>query len=127
MSATKTWSNPSDNPRPEHDIDGETVDIEETFSNGEDAPGEDAPGCECFLTVDVSPSDSAAGPAGVTDLSDDDDLDVENADYANDSTYANAEDTIADNAEEPDATPAGLISNPTPADHPKPQAIKPKS
>jgi hypothetical protein len=58
MPATKTWNNPSNNPRPEHDIDGETVDVAESFSNGLDSP-DDSPGCVCYIDVDVTPSNSS--------------------------------------------------------------------
>lgn len=49
--ATKTWVT-GQNPRPEHAaMDGETVGIEDTFSDGNDWPG-GLPGCNC--SVDIS-------------------------------------------------------------------------
>lgn len=72
MSATKTWQNPSDNPRPEHDIDGETVDINDSFSNGMDSPGDDdAAGCVCYIDVDVTPSDTPSAPDVPSSATDD--------------------------------------------------------
>jgi hypothetical protein len=62
MPATKVWNNPADNPRPEHDIDGEEVDIGDTFSNGLDAPDDGAPGCVCYVDVNVTLGDQAAAP-----------------------------------------------------------------
>jgi hypothetical protein len=49
---TKTWIT-GPNPRPEHAaLDGETVGIDESFSNGGDWPGDDGePGCNCTVEV----------------------------------------------------------------------------
>jgi HK97 family phage portal protein len=59
--ATKTWNVNSGNPRPEHSaVDGETVPIEGTFSNGMSGPGDPAggadevAGCDCTLTFDFA-------------------------------------------------------------------------
>lgn len=55
--ATKTWNTQSRNPRSSHaQMDGETVGIEETFSNGMNAPGDpsggadEVAGCLCGIT-----------------------------------------------------------------------------
>lgn len=60
-SATKTWVVTSGNPRPEHAaMDGETVGIDETFSNGANWPGDPAlgadgvAGCTCDVSVSTS-------------------------------------------------------------------------
>jgi hypothetical protein len=57
--ATKTWRTTSSNPRASHAaMDGETVAIDEQFSNGMDFPGDTAggadevAGCECTVTID---------------------------------------------------------------------------
>jgi HK97 family phage portal protein len=57
---TKTWVVTSSNPRPSHDgINGETVKIDEIFSNGMNGPGDPAggadevAGCSCVLDVTV--------------------------------------------------------------------------
>jgi HK97 family phage portal protein len=57
--ATKTWVVASGNPRPSHArMDGETVGIDETFSNGMNWPGDPAGGVDevagCTCGVDVS-------------------------------------------------------------------------
>jgi HK97 family phage portal protein len=54
-SATKTWIT-GPNPRPEHAaLDGQTVEIDEQFSNGADWPGDDGePGCNCTVDVSIS-------------------------------------------------------------------------
>lgn len=56
--ATKTWVVTSSNPRPSHALmDGETVGVEDTFSNGMDWPGDSAggadevAGCTCELEI----------------------------------------------------------------------------
>lgn len=56
--AQKTWNVQSPNPRPEHAlIDGETVGIDETFSNGANWPGDPVLGaegvanCTCGVTI----------------------------------------------------------------------------
>ena len=49
---TKTWVT-GPNPRPEHSaMDGETVPIDEPFSNGEDWPG-GLPGCNCSVATSI--------------------------------------------------------------------------
>jgi SPP1 gp7 family putative phage head morphogenesis protein len=50
----KTWQATRDaRTRPEHAaMHGETVTVDETFSNGEDAPGE--PNCRCTLLFELS-------------------------------------------------------------------------
>ena len=57
--ATKTWHHrPQKNPRPDHvDMDGETVGIDQRFSNGlrfprdpEDGRAEQLINCRCYLT-----------------------------------------------------------------------------
>ena len=53
--ATKTWVT-GDNPRPEHDMmDGETVPLDDVFSNGAEVPGgigdPDSYGCNCAMTI----------------------------------------------------------------------------
>lgn len=49
---TKTWVT-GPNPRPEHAaMDGETVGIDEPFSDGNDWPG-GLPGCNCSVVVDI--------------------------------------------------------------------------
>lgn len=53
---TKTWIVTSSNPRVSHAVmDGETVGIDETFSNGADVPGglgdPDNYGCQCEMTI----------------------------------------------------------------------------
>ena len=55
VSATKTWITGS-NPRAAHAaLDGETVAIDETFSNGASWPGDDGePGCNCSVTTSIS-------------------------------------------------------------------------
>lgn len=48
---SKTWivtSSNSDHP----EMDGESVPLGETFSNGEDGPPADHPGCQCLLEID---------------------------------------------------------------------------
>jgi HK97 family phage portal protein len=52
--ATKTWITGA-NPRPEHAaLDGQTVGIDEDFSNGAKWPGDDGePGCNCSVSVDI--------------------------------------------------------------------------
>ena len=57
---TKTWVT-GDNPRPTHEaMDGETVDIDDKFSNGAFWPGDDnldpdeSCGCNCSVTVEIS-------------------------------------------------------------------------
>lgn len=57
--ATKTWVVNSGNPRSEHaDMDGETVPVRDTFSNGADWPGDPVLGAEgvanCQCSVEVS-------------------------------------------------------------------------
>jgi len=57
--AVKTWIVTSDNPRASHaEMDGETVGIDETFSNGADWPGDPAAGVDevagCTCEVEVS-------------------------------------------------------------------------
>ena len=59
-STTKTWVVTSDNPRPSHAaMNGETVDIEGTFSNGADWPGDpmagvdEVAGCHCVVDITV--------------------------------------------------------------------------
>jgi HK97 family phage portal protein len=59
--ATKTWSVRSSKPRKAHkSMDGETVGIEEKFSNGADWPGDPVlgadgvAGCTCVIQVDIS-------------------------------------------------------------------------
>jgi len=57
--ATKTWVVNSGNPRSEHaDMDGETVPVRDTFSNGADWPGDPVLGAEgvanCMCSVEVS-------------------------------------------------------------------------
>jgi HK97 family phage portal protein len=57
--ATKTWAVNSGNPRSEHaDMDGETVPVRDTFSNGADWPGDPVLGAEgvanCQCSVEVS-------------------------------------------------------------------------
>lgn len=59
--ATKTWVVNSGNPRPEHaDMDGETVPVRDTFSNGADWPGDPILGadgvanCQCSVEVSLS-------------------------------------------------------------------------
>lgn len=50
-SRMKTWivtSTASDHP----EMDGESVGLGETFSNGEDGPPADHPGCQCLLEID---------------------------------------------------------------------------
>lgn len=59
--ATKTWVVTSGNPRSEHaDMDGETVPVRDTFSNGADWPGDPVLGAEgvanCQCSVEVSMS-----------------------------------------------------------------------
>lgn len=56
----KTWNASSSNPRSSHaQMDGETVGIDELFSNGMNAPGDPAggadevAGCMCGLTITV--------------------------------------------------------------------------
>ena len=57
---TKTWHhNPSKNPRPDHEaMDGETVGLDEKFSNGADYPGDwthgPADNVNCNCTMDVA-------------------------------------------------------------------------
>lgn len=53
--ASKTWLT-GQNPRPEHAaLDGETVPIDETFSNGANWPGDDGePGCNCSVDISIS-------------------------------------------------------------------------
>lgn len=58
--ATKTWIVTSGNPRPEHAaVDGETVGIDEDFSNGMAWPGDanggadEVAGCTCDLQIDI--------------------------------------------------------------------------
>jgi len=58
-SATKTWLTNSGNPRPDHAaMDGETVAINDTFSNGANWPGDPELGAEgvanCQCTVEIS-------------------------------------------------------------------------
>lgn len=60
-SATKTWNVTSANPRASHSaMDGETVGIDESFSNGMNWPGDPAggadevAGCTCDVTVDIA-------------------------------------------------------------------------
>lgn len=58
-SATKTWVVASGNPRPSHaEMDGETVGIEDVFSNGMNWPGDPAGGVDevagCTCDVEVS-------------------------------------------------------------------------
>lgn len=49
---TKTWITGS-NPRPEHSaMDGETVPVDDVFSNGEDWPG-GLPGCNCSVSTQI--------------------------------------------------------------------------
>jgi hypothetical protein len=49
---TKTWVT-GPNPRPEHAaMDGETVGIDEDFSDGNGWPGGD-PGCNCSVDVEI--------------------------------------------------------------------------
>ena len=53
--ATKTWVTGA-NPRPEHDMmDGETVPLDDVFSNGAEVPGglgdPDSYGCNCEMTI----------------------------------------------------------------------------
>lgn len=57
---TKTWNTSSGNPRPEHArMDGETVGIDDAFSNGADWPGDPILGadgvanCLCGITVSI--------------------------------------------------------------------------
>lgn len=54
VTPVKTWIT-GPNPRPEHAaLDGETVGIDETFSNGAGWPGDDGePGCNCSVTVSI--------------------------------------------------------------------------
>ena len=57
--STKTWVVNSGNPRSEHaDMDGETVPVRDTFSNGADWPGDPVLGAEgvanCQCSVEVS-------------------------------------------------------------------------
>lgn len=51
---SKTWVT-GQNPRPEHAaLDGETVSIDESFSNGAGWPGDDGePGCNCDVSVSI--------------------------------------------------------------------------
>ena len=63
--AQKTWNVQSPNPRPEHAlIDGETVGIDETFSNGANWPGDPVLGaegvanCTCGVTISFNPQPS---------------------------------------------------------------------
>ncbi|WP_230670745.1 phage portal protein [Rathayibacter sp. Leaf248] len=58
---TKTWNTESGNPRSAHAaMDGETVGIDELFSNGMNAPGDPAggadevAGCMCGITINVT-------------------------------------------------------------------------
>lgn len=56
---TKTWVNTSGNPRPSHAVmDGETVPIDQPFSNGMDWPGDPAGGVDevagCSCVVDIT-------------------------------------------------------------------------
>lgn len=58
---TKTWNTESGNARSSHArLDGETVGIDERFSNGMNAPGDpgagvdEVAGCRCELTINVS-------------------------------------------------------------------------
>ena len=58
QSAQKTWRVTSRNPRPEHQaINGETVDLDDTFSNGGKWPGDSAlgddqrAGCQCDMDI----------------------------------------------------------------------------
>lgn len=58
--ATKTWVVNSGNPRPSHAVmDGETVPIEDDFSNGLPWPGaagsdaEEAAGCQCSIAINL--------------------------------------------------------------------------
>jgi hypothetical protein len=84
VTATKTWNNPAAQPRESHDIDGEEVDLTDTFSNGLGYPGEDeASGCVCFVTLNIDFSDllsnqsddEAPEDADVADLDEDDEDD----------------------------------------------------
>lgn len=58
---TKTWNVTSSNPRPSHSaMDGETVPIDESFSNGGDWPGDtrslgpdETCGCCCDVTIEI--------------------------------------------------------------------------
>jgi HK97 family phage portal protein len=54
VSPVKTWVT-GPNPRPEHAaLDGETVPIDQTFSNGADWPGGDGePGCNCSVDISI--------------------------------------------------------------------------
>lgn len=58
---TKTWNTASGNPRSSHAaMDGETVGIDELFSNGMNAPGDpsggadEVAGCMCGITINVT-------------------------------------------------------------------------
>jgi HK97 family phage portal protein len=59
--ATKTWRTRSSNPRKSHArMDGETVDLDEKFSNGLKWPGDPAKGADevagCECTVEINPA-----------------------------------------------------------------------
>jgi HK97 family phage portal protein len=59
--ATKTWRTRSSNPRKSHArMDGETVDLDEKFSNGLKWPGDPAKGADevagCECTVEITPA-----------------------------------------------------------------------
>ncbi len=57
--ALKTWVVNSGNPRPEHEMmNGETVPLDDTFSNGAEWPGDSealdaADLCNCQCSVDI--------------------------------------------------------------------------
>jgi hypothetical protein len=104
VSATKTWNNPSENPRPEHDIDGETVDIMDTFSNGLDAPDDDLPQCVCYISVEVTLDDTPSSPdtyeddGETPDADDDTSTDLSTDDAADEDTLTgeSKDETTAD-------------------------------
>jgi HK97 family phage portal protein len=61
---TKTWIVTSANPRPEHaDMDGETVAVDDVFSNGANWPGDPVLGADgvagCTCVVDINRKDDA--------------------------------------------------------------------
>jgi hypothetical protein len=67
-SATKTWNTISDNARASHAaMDGETVDIQDVFSNGLDYPGDptgdaaETAGCDCTVDIEVTAPDDDGG------------------------------------------------------------------
>lgn len=84
MPVTKTWVVTSDNPRPTHaDIDGETIGMDETFSNGLAFPGDGNTGdaaetanCTCVMAVEGSAAADWASP-GLDQLLESGKLDVD--------------------------------------------------